>query len=110
MSARPSPRWFDTDGSGRPILSSYALDRTQRAVEQLRELPTVLGEVCLEDGLAVRAAAALSLGTPAGDAQFAAVFREARDAYVDQLVELRQLPDDDMSECEAAERLVAVYS
>ena len=110
MSLQLNPNWYDTEGSGRPILSDYAEDRTADAIETLSALPKVLAEVALDDEQAVRAAAALDMGTPEGCIEFAHIFRGARDAYVSHLIEQCQNERPWMGECEAAEHLQQVYA
>ena len=110
MSLQLNPNWYDTDGSGRPILSDYAEDRTTQAIETLAAMPKVLVEVVLDDEQAVRAAEALDMGTPEGCIEFAHIVRKARDAYVAELIEQCQNERPWMGECEAAEHLQQVYA
>ena len=99
----------DRDGSGRPIPSARDQSREQTAIDSLRELPKVLAEVSLTDHQCFKAAAALAKVTDAGDTEFAAIFRTARDAYVDDMVQKR-MDELDLLRFEAAEQLIGIYS
>ena len=87
-----------------------ALERDEQLAEvykeDLRKLPGLLEEVTLSDEENAAAAAAL-----AGDdaPEFARIWREARDRYVDELVENRA-DETGAGLAETAQRLCKVYS
>lgn len=109
MSAQPNFNWHDTEGSGRPILSDYAEDRTAKALADLRELPSVLAEVSLTDHQSFKAAAALARGD---HKEFACIWIDARDEYVTHLINDRRdrIGADWLAELEAIEQLTQVYA
>ena len=74
--------------------------------DDLRKLPRLLEEVVLSDEDNARAAAAL-----AGDdaIEFARIWREARDWYVDEIVEAKA-EEVGLGLAEAAERMLRVFS
>ena len=74
--------------------------------DDLRKLPRLLEEVVLSDEDNARAAAAL-----AGDdaIEFARIWREARDWYVDDIVEAKA-EEVGLGLAEAAERMLRVFS
>lgn len=90
--------------------SERAAERDQQLLERCREelcaSPVLLTEVCLDDAQAARAALHLWHG---GDpAAFQAVWREAVEAYVDELIAIRA----DERGCpagEAAQQLCEAY-
>lgn len=82
-------------------------DRTAAVIERLCNLPTILGEVALDEEQSVKASAALKDGDLL---ELARIWIEARDQHVERLIEVRQNADWHLSEYEAAKQLLAVCS
>lgn len=109
MSAQIDARWFSADAA--KAAGHVRMDAATIARDSLSAMPKLLAEVALNDQQLPWAALALALSDvlPEAQARFAELWREARDAYIADLVEQKRR-DNGLTELEALQRLQQVYA
>lgn len=101
-----NPAWIDHDGSGRPLMSDYALDRTAEAVAALTFNAKVVGDLCPNDEESAAIAAALA---KEDSTALLSVYRAAMDRHVQELIDDWQDRSGNDSDYEAAMALGRTY-